>query len=252
MPDVAVIERFNAAHARLLEQVEAIVAAEWARLTSWRDPDAEQFITRVGRVVPVAQTRVAAMVDATVARLTDTAPVGVPAELVTDVRGVPLTEEYLRPFIEIWSKVNREPLTDLVANAGDRVVKMATMDTQVGMRNAMTHVASVQPRVVGYRRVLKGKSCKFCAAASTRRYHKAQLMPLHAHCDCGIAPIIGTSDPGEVVNRRTLENLKAQGPEYWKRNGFVDADGAPIPPTEVPSSLAVVTDHDELGPLLNA
>jgi hypothetical protein len=105
-------------------------------------------------------------------------------------------------------------------------------------------------RLVGYRRVLTGRSCMFCAAAATKRYRKRDLMPLHARCDCSVAPIFPDSDPGDLLNEDLLRNLKERGPEYWKARGFVDNEGRPLDPTRVPAALGRAVDTDELGPVL--
>ena len=113
--------------------------------------------------------------------------------------------------------------------------------------------AETGERVVGYRRVLTGASCAFCAAASTRRYRSEDLMPLHDHCDCDVAPIIGDRDPGNVINRDVLAELKGRGPEYWKSKGFVGDDGKPIDPAAAVENDDVpvgVAEHGELGPVL--
>lgn len=107
-------------------------------------------------------------------------------------------------------------------------------------------------RVIGYRRVLTGRSCVFCAAAATKVYRRGDLMPLHAHCDCGVAPIYGTGDPGKVVNRGVLLELKKRGPEYWRQRGFVDDAGRPIDPTDVPERFGRVTENPDIGPVLAA
>lgn len=107
-------------------------------------------------------------------------------------------------------------------------------------------------RVIGYRRVLTGRSCVFCAAAATKVYRRGDLMPLHAHCDCGVAPVYGTADPGLEVNKRLLLELKKRGPEYWRQRGFVDDAGRPIDPTDVPERFGRVTENPDIGPVLAA
>lgn len=141
-------------------------------------------------------------------------------------------------------------------------------------------------QIVGYRRVLTGKSCMFCAAASTqiyglpglrreklndsnsvllangrrrrvipqaRQYGPASgLMPLHAHCDCSVAPVFIGWDPAYSLNAQVLSNLKSQGKGYWKQRGFVDNDGNPLDPTAVPDALGASVDHPEVGPVLAA
>lgn len=111
--------------------------------------------------------------------------------------------------------------------------------------------AEVRP-IVGYRRVLTGKSCMFCAAAATKIYRRGDLAPLHSGCDCSVAPVFLGADVGLGLNRQVLDNLKAQGKGYWKQRGFVDNDGNPLDPTDVPESLGRVSVNSEIGPVLAA
>lgn len=90
--------------------------------------------------------------------------------------------------------------------------------------------------IVGYRRVLTGRSCVFCATASTKIYRRGGLMPLHAHCDCSVAPVFVGDDPAFDLNREVLDNLKARGRKYWEQRGFVDDRGRPIDPTDLPDA----------------
>jgi hypothetical protein len=112
-------------------------------------------------------------------------------------------------------------------------------------------VTEIRP-IVGYRRVLTGKSCMFCAAAATKVYGRGDLAPLHAHCDCSVTPVFLGADVGLDLNRQVLDNLKAQGKGYWKQRGFVDNDGNPIDPTEIPADAGRTVLNPEVGPVFAA
>lgn len=111
-------------------------------------------------------------------------------------------------------------------------------------------------RIVGYRRVLTGfRSCRFCAVASTQRYHKKDLLPLHYACDCVVAAIWGTEDPGWIINRELLNRLQQDSDrqDYWNQHGFVDDHGNPVTsPKKIRWANRDVTvkEHGELGPTL--
>lgn len=112
----------------------------------------------------------------------------------------------------------------------------------------------VQPEVreiVGYRRVLTGSSCMFCAAAATKVYSRGDLAPLHAHCDCSVAPVFIGDDPGLAANAEVLRNLKAQGRRYWLKRGFVDNDGNPVDPAG-PLPEPKITVNPEIGDVIDA
>lgn len=251
MADVDVLLRAQGLHGKILDDVERIIGERYVALGSWSDDRIAQFVAEVEAILGPAQARMAAIADATMARLAGDGPVGVPVEVYSNVRALDLADQYRRPFVKTWTALSKGDDLDQAVDAGrHQAATMAKTDTQIAYRNSAHHVVTNQPRIVGYRRVLTGASCKFCAAASTKRYKREALMPLHSHCDCGIAPIIDTRDPGAVINRETLANLKSQGPDYWKQNGFVDEKGLPIDPENVPASSVTVGHEAELGPVL--
>lgn len=80
------------------------------------------------------------------------------------------------------------------------------------VRAAYDRSERVGARVVGYRRVLTGKSCSWCARVSTQRYLTADSADFgHPRCDCTVIPIVGTRDPGQVLNRDLLDALDVSG-----------------------------------------
>lgn len=222
-------------------------------LGNWQYPD--EFQAAAAPIITGAQLAVAQLVDATAATVAGTTPVGLTLDAVTDLRaGVTAPEVLRRPFVTVWTGLSKDyPIERAVSAGAARAKAIATTDVLLAQREAMAIVADETPRIVGYRRTLTGKSCALCAAASTQRYRGKNaklLMPIHDHCDCGVAPILAGSDPGHVINRKVLDRLRARGPEYWKSNGFVDPDGNPMDPATVPTDFARVEQHDELGPYL--
>jgi hypothetical protein len=121
----------------------------------------------------------------------------------------------------------------------------AATDLQLAKTHSSRFVLGGKDHVVGYRRVLEGrKSCGLCIVASTQRYHKDDLMPIHGHCDCGVEPIFGDADPGQVVDTSTLEGVHAAIEE---RFGVSDRSGRD--PVDFRQVL-VTHEHGELGPVL--
>lgn len=202
--------------------------------------------------------------------------------IVPEIRnGIPATEVYHRSIVEARRRVagGMDPVEALAAGRA-RAVGTARTDVSLANRAEITRGGEVRPWVVGYRRVLTGKSCAFCATASTQRYRSADLMPLHPSCDCDVGEIIGRADPGQVVNRELLDELKGTAtdggrPDYWNGPYLVDEDGAirlrkvetvrapdgskllgpdgkPIRRVEAGRPLRVETvEHGELGPVLS-
>lgn len=162
---------------------------------------------------------------------------------------------YARPVITARTALAAgKTWAQAMAEARARAVSAAETDVMLAQRATMDAWVEAE-RVAGYRRVLTGRSCMYCATASTQRYRRGELMPLHSHCDCGVAPILGSHDPGHVVNRRLLRQLKqAGGSSYWKSSGYVaeHADGGfVVDVAGKHQQLEVaVHQHGELGPVL--
>jgi hypothetical protein len=97
--------------------------------------------------------------------------------------------------------------------ATKRVEELADLDMALAMRNMASAIIKATPKVTGYRRVIhpelseSGTSCGLCIAASTRVYHKQELMPLHDHCHCTVMPIVGDEDPGDFFNQEDIDLL---------------------------------------------
>lgn len=250
MSDAELVAQFMAKHAQLLARIVAQVFGIWDNLDGYDRVNVDEFVTAAVPVVQANQVAAGRLVDAFVAKMAHSSPVGVLPETVTDVRnGVTPEDVYSRPFLRVWRNM-AQGMTPAaaVANARDYLGGMAQMDAQLATSHAMADVSERQPGVVGYRRVLTGKSCMFCASASTQRYKSGTLRPLHFRCDCGVAPIIGDRDPGRVINSDLLDNLKERGPRYWAKSGFVDPQGNPVDPTRL--GRAALDHADEIGPVL--
>lgn len=184
-------------------------------------------------------------------------PAGLNIEnLIAEARnGTTALDVYTRPVIEARTLVSRGvPLGDALKRAGQRVATTAQTDVALTHRDTAHAVLSNEPDVKGFERVLTGRSCLFCAAASTQRYWIGDLMPLHANCDCTVAPIWGKQDPGRIINRDRYQALRSLGDQYWNRGGYIDEEGNVFTvkdgeTTPAPFQVAV-EEHGELGPVL--
>lgn len=269
----------------LRDGTERGVGAVWDTLGTYNRADISPFLERALPIVEAAQTQAAALTDAYVAQavqiLTGEAamPEGIaPGEVVgAAVRNGTAPETvYERSFIQVWSDLSDGvQWVDAVARGGHRARQAARTDVSLSARQASQQAMSSKPHIVGYRRVLDGHSCRFCAVASTQRYHKGDLMPLHPGCGCGVAPIVGDRDPGRVINQELLRTLGQQSPEEflklvngprnkrgdWDRFGFVDENGHAVPkggkgPKVSEKAIrdanqdVKVVEHGELGPTL--
>lgn len=259
MNEAEIIRRYLTTYGRLRAATARQVAALWVRFGGLDDAQADRFVAAAVPLVNGAQAATARLVAAywaTLARAAvgEAVEAAVPAAAVTGLRGVDPADVYRRPtLLARYLMSEGKPAAEALLLARRRAEVLADTDVMLAQRAATLQVISADDRIVGYRRVLTGRSCAFCAAASTQRYHREELAPLHARCDCGVAPIFGTADPGQIINRPLVDNLKAaaktgdRGKGYWaQRHVTVDEDG------NVNLPEISVHRHGELGPVLGA
>lgn len=252
------LARYQVVYGRLRLATISQARTLWRRFGGPSDANVDAFLAAVVPLIEGAQVATARLVAgsfALIARLeTGTAVAAAipPAALAIEtLRGVPAAEVYTRPVISM-----RKALSDgfdfgqAMRLAEDRVEQLASTDVVMAERAAADKVVRADSRIVGYRRVLTGRSCALCATASTQRYRTSKIMPIHARCDCGVAPIIGSADPGQIINRQLVRDLKAaakqtNSPDYYKnRHITVDENG------EIHFPETKVHTHGELGPVL--
>lgn len=250
------VRQHSLASIALQDQLVRAISGTWQIAGGLDDAAAGDWLSLAVPIVQATQLQMSATTTAylaaTVADMTGRPMVlaGTPPDLVTGVRtrrGVPPEEVYHRPIVQARSLVAAGlPRDEALRRAGARAVSLATTDVQSAKLYTAQHFMSTTPGVVGYRRNLSGShSCGLCVVASTRRYHKEQLMPRHPGCDCGVIPIVGAHDPGEVINRDLLESMHANvaatfGPDAVTRSVNTD------PYRE----LVQVYNHGEYGPTL--
>lgn len=175
------------------------------------------------------------------------------------------TEPYqMRPFREVYKELSKSgSMTDAVRAGGARARILAQTDVQLARRRASLFARMENDNIVGYIRVLTGaESCGLCYVASTQRYHKGDLNPIHPGCDCGELPIYGDTDPGQVIDQYNLDRIR----ESFE-NKFGDRFGIGVDPSardldigkfvqykdgirKADFTLVSVREHGELGPIL--
>ncbi len=237
----AVIARYGQQHAAVRDRILAYVRAQWGRLESFRDADIERLIETLIPAVTAALTQTAAITDAQLAAVETVVtgvavrPVGIPAAAVSHpaMRGVGARDLYQRVGQTVWWELSKGADIERAATRGlERLERITTTDLQLAKTHTARLAMSTKLNVVGYRRVLSGsENCNLCRVASTQRYRTDQLMPIHSGCDCGIRAIYGVNDPGRVIDRDLLDEIKAE-----QREGKA-------PRTKV-------VEHAEIGPQL--
>lgn len=293
----ALVAAQSAAAASIRAQILSYIRQRWRALPNYRSPD--QFVSGVVPFVQAGQQQIAAITAAYLSHLyaelvgQPVRMLGVPPEAVTGLRqGVTPQDVYARPFHLVWrelaaAQAQRDahygwkaptsdfptqpplPPADYVQQAIDaglaRAENLAATDLQLAKQHAALHVLGHQEHVTGYRRVLEGPdSCGLCIVASTQRYHKQDLLPIHPGCDCSVEPIVGADEhvmtsmartaDGQLVPVGALPDVHARIADTFGKDSSAAAwvkgakgdKGRPIHYRDV----IVTHDHGELGPVL--
>lgn len=185
----ALIAAVNTAEARIRAHLVAYVLGLFGGLGSWRDRDKAGFAARVTPVVAGAQRQVASLMDAYLsAMLSDMR--GIPARPtgaipdLSRLRGVDPVEVYGRPFDTVWAELAAGKDFEQALAAGRlRAEQITKTDLQLAKTHTARAFLDLDDDVTGYRRVLTGtQSCGLCVVASTQRYHRGELLPIHPGC----------------------------------------------------------------------
>lgn len=255
-----IIAAFAEQTEQLRQRIVAFLASLFSGIAYYDADQADEFAAQAAPAVLAGQTTMAQLTDAYLGLLlTDMAGDGAATPSLeatataaalnagSGLRGVDPTEVYQRPFKQIWYALSRGVPFDEAKKQGlDRLESIALTDLQLAKTHTVRDVLSETAQVVGYSRVLEGTySCGLCVLASTQRYHKADLMPIHPACDCSVAPIIGEQDPGRTVDDMSLSDLHQA---VRDRFGQASASGRGAVDYR---DFVVTHDHGEIGPVLS-
>jgi hypothetical protein len=243
------------AHQRQLLSIREAAAVTVGRLwdrfmTGPEDGPANQFITAasatLGSAQPAAVLAALNFVATYTAAATDTPPPAVVTELdptpFLRPRGadVATSDVLRRSVVQFRSALgNGVPFMQAKDSARARVVQVARTEPMLSARAATSEAMKTEPRIVGYRRVPDAGACSFCLLISTRRYRDSDLSPVHPGCGCTVAPIVGTRDPGEVLDNALVSRLMAADPALGRRGDARDV---------AREAAATIHEHGELGP----
>lgn len=230
------------------------VATMFANLGEWRD-DAV-FVERAVPVVQIGAGAAVTLTDAYLARRAGISALGLDPQPVIDSlrNGTDMAEVYRRPFTQLWNDLsNGKPFTEALAGATNRARTLAETDVGLAGRDSAVEWASEAQsqgaaKIYGWERVTDGDACSFCLLASTQRYTTDQLLPMHDHCFCSVAPMLEPG--GQVIKPELLEQLNAEGVKVYRGDGEVQIYGRNPDGTE--GDGVAIREHGELGPVLVA
>lgn len=190
------------------------------------------------------------------------------------LRGVPPETVYARPFTEIWrvlaedqalreelleearqegdddrvaevqaQAAEEKPLTKAVAAGERRARLLGVTDLELAERETARQILTTDARAPQfYQRVLTGdENCGMCIVASTQRYRREELLPIHPGCDCVVQPL--PDGTRHVVDEQLLEAAHAA---IQARFGISDRSARTIDYRKI----LLVREHGELGPVL--
>jgi hypothetical protein len=248
-------------------QLAAFMAALWASLPDYRNGSMREFVSQALPMVSGAMQHMQALTAAYLATLNglsggSATPVAARAVDVASVRsGADPQDVYERPFHLVWRMLaDQQPLDSAKVGASirageARAVQLALTDVQLAKTHTARDLMARNRNVVGYRRQLEGAhSCALCIVASTQRYHKADLLPVHPACDCSVVPIFGGEkidlnlDPAllEAIHATVADQFGADSSAARRIPGAFTGDGDPL----LYRDVLVTHHHGELGPIL--
>lgn len=220
-----------------------LVGHAWTVHGGLTETDRVAFVAAAVPVVRAAQYRTAHLMAAYLTALA--ALHGMPAPKMLDPedvagmarRGVDPETVYSRPIIEARTVISRGGLYLPALAAG--LIRASTLAaTDVILANRAAASGATGEGITGYERVLSGQGCELCTEAAGGVYAMADLMPIHDHCECDVAPIYGDARPAAGLNESVIAELPAATTD------LVDGEG------DTPPLVVSVEDHGELGPIL--
>jgi hypothetical protein len=208
---------YNRLNTRLVRGAGSVAGEVFRQLGSWRDEDFTRYANVVkpqidGLKLQAANLQAAYYQQVALANGEDFTNVAVRSTQLTDEvlrNGPSFDEVYRRPFVDVYRALASNELVSTAIQRGvARASSLAETDVQLASRIAGLRQREANNNIVGYRRVLTGaENCALCAIASTQRYTRNNLKPIHPGCDCGEEPIYGDFDPGQVIDQTGLDSI---------------------------------------------
>ena len=221
-------------------------------LGSWRDADVRRWQRQALPIILAGERQIATLTASYLEQLyKDADPRGRRTRLDLDavtgqaLRGVDPADVYERPFKDLWTALgDGVDLDEAVSRGANRLDIIAKTDLQLARTHTVREVAEDMPKFEYTVRELFGEyDCALCIIASTQRYHKKDLQPIHPGCDCIPKTVTADYDPGQVIDEETLERLHDLVEEAV---GKSDRGGRAVDYRKI----LVANEHGEIGPVL--
>ncbi|MGP3750901.1 hypothetical protein [Streptomyces sp. IBSNAI001] len=226
-------------------------ARAWTELGSWRSGDVARFERTTLPILLAGQRQVASLtasyLEQTYREIDGSSRVDLDFDKVTGraLRDVDPEAVYRRPFKEVWSALDNDVAFDAALDRGaHRLETIAKTDLQLARTHTVQEVGSQMPGFTYTVRELQGEyNCALCMIASTQRYWKRDLAPIHPGCDCLFKLVTADEDPGQVIDKEKLERIHDLVEEAL---GKSDRGGRAVDYRKI----IVANEHGEIGPVL--
>jgi hypothetical protein len=130
---------------RLRALVEQGIGTAWDALPGYDEEHVEEFIQRAVPFVLAGQRQAVSLTEAFLSRAVGRQPLGVEHEALIGAAvraGAPPEQVYRRPFVTVWTALQRGTLWPDAVNAGRaRATASAVTDVQLSMRATLRAVA---------------------------------------------------------------------------------------------------------------
>lgn len=238
---------------KILKAAGTVARQSFVNLGSWRDPDIDRYLKAIEVPLAGAKRQAANLQlayyreSAKQAGQKFVAPKLTTSDLVTSAlrNGADTRTVYTRPFVELRTALSKgRTVSESIEAGAVRAESLATTEIELARRSAGLFAREGNTNIFGYLRVLSGlENCALCSVASTQRYSRGDLLPIHPGCDCGEEPIYGNSDPEEFIEDQLLDGTSE--PLDSRFGAFDDGDE----PSDYTKDI-IVREHGELGPVL--
>lgn len=244
--------RYHAQSSAVWTSVLAQMARAWTGLGSWRSPDVQRFQRTALPALMAGQRTISALTTTYLERLyqeiaNEPSRVTLDMSTVTGtaLRGVDPATVYERPFVDVWTALSKgEPLDVALERGSNRLSTLAKTDLQLARTHTARAVTADQPGVEYTIREPVGEhTCALCLIASTQRYRKKDLLPIHPGCDCLVKTVKASYLPGQVIDEARLEAIHAA----VEAAGLQVDRGARVTDYR---KLIISHTHGEIGPVL--
>lgn len=256
MPDLdslnSLTEAYDSQVHAIRQQITAFGQAYWDSLPHYRASAVEDMIEAITPRVTAGQLRIADLTRAYLAQCArelgwKVVLPPIDQDEIRSARGVDPRVVYRRPAVDVYTALAAgKPLPQAAAEGRLRLTQLIGGDMQLAKVHASRQSMRGYPEEGQfYRRVLTGReNCALCVVASTQRYYRGDLLPIHPGCDCDVQPL----PPGLAVNQVIDEDLLEQVHQITAdRLGVSDRGGR----TPDYRKLLTVSEHGEYGPTLS-